>query len=57
MDKALTLAPHVCRYGNDKVEFCAVNVTDWASVCTLFALASKTFGSRIDYVVRPPSRP
>ncbi|KPV72865.1 uncharacterized protein RHOBADRAFT_55537 [Rhodotorula graminis WP1] len=38
------------KYGDDKVEFCAVNVTDWASVCTLFALASKTFGSRIDFV-------
>ncbi|TNY22245.1 hypothetical protein DMC30DRAFT_415250 [Rhodotorula diobovata] len=37
------------KYGADKVEFCAVNVTDWASVCSLFALASKTF-SRIDFV-------
>ncbi|BGP52291.1 hypothetical protein JCM10450v2_008262 [Rhodotorula kratochvilovae] len=38
------------KYGADKVEFCAVNVTDWASVCALFALTYKTFGSRIDFV-------
>ncbi|GAA6002011.1 uncharacterized protein JCM10292_001796 [Rhodotorula paludigena] len=38
------------KYGDDKVAFCAVNVTDWASVVALYAFCYTTFGNRIDYV-------
>lgn len=43
----------MCRHGTDKVAFCSTNVTEWSSICNLFAHTYKTFGPRIDFVVRP----
>ncbi|GAA5913237.1 hypothetical protein JCM5296_006861 [Sporobolomyces johnsonii] len=33
-----------------RAEFCATDVTSWASVCELFAFSYAKFGKRIDYV-------
>lgn len=43
-------------HGTDKVAFCSTNVTEWSSICNLFAHTYKTFGPRIDFVVRCASR-
>ncbi|BGO96209.1 hypothetical protein NBRC10512_002149 [Rhodotorula toruloides] len=37
-------------HGTDKVAFCSTNVTEWSSICNLFAHTYKTFGPRIDFV-------
>ncbi|BGP20880.1 hypothetical protein JCM10213_003378 [Rhodosporidiobolus nylandii] len=38
------------KFGADTAAFCETNVTDWPSICALFAFAYKTFSERIDYV-------
>ncbi|GAA5881325.1 hypothetical protein JCM16303_000130 [Sporobolomyces ruberrimus] len=36
--------------GSGRVEFCACDVTSWASVCEVFEFACLKFGQRIDFV-------
>lgn len=37
--------------GRGRAEFCACDVTSWASVCEVFQFSYVKFGQRIDYVV------
>lgn len=44
----------ICRdssEGRGRAEFCACDVTSWASVCEVFQYSYLKFGERIDYVV------